>query len=260
GEPHPMLGDIEGFKVQRFSVDEFDAQSRFQNIDKVIHVGVTTNRDPVLETAWLQALADERGLPSGIVARCDLRSDDAASVLDAHCAYPNVRGIRDNGQPGSFADPRWRQGYARLAALDLVFCHQVGVERLDEALALLGEYPSVKFCLDHSAMPRERSGEYFQRWSRAIRQIAAYPQVSCKVSALGSADRRWTIDSIRPWVLELIDAFGVDRCFFGSNFPVDGIFSTYSDLIEAFRCVVADFTREEQAKLLHLNANRIFRV
>jgi predicted TIM-barrel fold metal-dependent hydrolase len=73
-------------------------------------------------------------------------------------------------------------------------------------------------------------------------------------------ESRWTPESIRPWVLELIAAFGVDRCFFGSNFPVDSIFSTYSDLINAFRGLISDFTIEEQAKLLHLNANRVFRV
>src|SRR5665213_374132 len=59
--PHQMLGDIEGFKVRRFSVDEFTAQSRFQNVDRVVHVGVSSNPDPVRETG----IPQPRILPPG---------------------------------------------------------------------------------------------------------------------------------------------------------------------------------------------------
>jgi predicted TIM-barrel fold metal-dependent hydrolase len=255
-----MLGDIEGFKVRRFSVEEFTAQSRFQNVERVIHVGVSSNSDPVMETAWLQGLADVNGMPHGIVARCDLAATDAAETLDRHLAYANMRGLRDNGSPGSFDSPAWRRGYSRMASDDLVFCHQIGVERVDEAVLLLRDIPDVVFCVDHAAMPGERTPDYFTHWRDSVRRLAEYPQAVCKISALGMGEPRWTPASIKPWVLELIDAFGAERCFFGSNFPVDGIFSTYSDLINAFRDIVSAFSPSEQAGLLHLNANRIFRV
>src|ERR1700757_4700771 len=61
GTTHPVLGDIEGLKVTRYAIDEYLADTRFHGVTKSVHVQVATSTDPVLETAWLQSLADERG-------------------------------------------------------------------------------------------------------------------------------------------------------------------------------------------------------
>ena len=74
------------------------------------------------------------------------------------------------------------------------------------------------------------------------------------------AGGNWTIDSIRPYVLGCIEAFGVDRSFFGSNWPVDKMYSTYAELISAYREIIADFGEHEQVALFSKNAERIYRV
>jgi predicted TIM-barrel fold metal-dependent hydrolase len=260
GTTHPSLGDIEGLKVTRFAAGELLAQSRFQRVTKAIHVGVSTNADPVLETRWVQAVADATGFPHGIVARCDLASPDAAATLERHLESPNMRGVRDNGRPGSFADPRWREGYRRLGDHDLVFCHEVGVDRMEEAVDLVGAFPGVQFCLDHCAMPRQLDDPGFRRWQAAIRTLAAFPNVVVKISALGQWGGLWTLETVRPWVSACIDAFGTERAFFGSNFPVDGLFSSYGDLMGAFRSLVSEYSETEQRDLLAGNAERIFRL
>ena len=260
GTTHPSIGDIEGLKAPRFAVEEFISQSRFQQVTKAIHVGVSTNADPVVETRWLQSLADAAGLPQGIVARCDLASPDAADVLARHLENPNMRGVRDNGYPGSFRDPDWLAGYRRLADDDLVFCHEVGVGRMEEAVELVKAHPNQVFCLDHCAMPRDLDSDGFEIWRAAVASIAEVPNVVVKISALGQWGGRWTLESVWPWVSACIEAFGTDRAFFGSNFPVDGLFSSYSDLIAAFRSLVADYSPDEQRALLAGNAERIFRI
>ena len=257
---HPMIGDIDGLKVQRFAVKEFISQSRFQNVTKAVHVGVSTNPDPVTETRWLQSLADTSGYPHGIVARCDLADPGAADTLHRHMESPNMRGVRDHGQPGSFEDPAWRDGYRRLAEADLVFCHEVGLDRIPEAVRLIRAVPEVRFSLDHTAMPRCLDHEYFERWRHGLRAMADLPNVVMKISALGQWGGRWTIDSVRPWVMACIETFGSQRAYFGSNFPVDGLFSTYSDLIGAFRYLIRDFSEAEQRDLLATNAQRIYRI
>ncbi len=257
---HPMIGDIDGLKVQRFAVGEFLSQSRFQNVVKAVHVAVSTNPDPVTETRWLQSLADTAGLPHGIVARCDLADPAAADMLQRHMESANMRGVRDHGQPGSFENPAWRDGYRRLAAADLVFCHEVGLDRIPEAVRLIRAFPEVRFSLDHTAMPRSLDPEYFERWSAGLRSMAALPNVVIKISALGQWGRRWTVESVRPWVMTCIEAFGSNRAYFGSNFPVDGLFSPYSDLIGAFRHLIRDFSETEQRDLLAGNAERIYRL
>jgi predicted TIM-barrel fold metal-dependent hydrolase len=72
------------------------------------------------------------------------------------------------------------------------------------------------------------------------------------------SDPRWTVDSLRPWVLECIDVFGVDRACFGTNWPVDRLFSSYPDLINAYAAILADFSREEQISMFSANAERIY--
>jgi predicted TIM-barrel fold metal-dependent hydrolase len=73
-------------------------------------------------------------------------------------------------------------------------------------------------------------------------------------------DRSWTVESIRPLVLEAIDAFGVQRAMFASNFPVDKLFADFPTLWRAFAAIVADFSDAEQAALFRGNAERVYRL
>ena len=73
-------------------------------------------------------------------------------------------------------------------------------------------------------------------------------------------DHEWTVDSLRPYVLETIDAFGVDRAMFASNFPVDRLFATYEGLWNAYVSIVKDLSDMEKDALVKSNAERIYRI
>jgi predicted TIM-barrel fold metal-dependent hydrolase len=90
--------------------------------------------------------------------------------------------------------------------------------------------------------------------------MAIHPHVSVKISGFGMFDPAWTTDSIRPLVRETITIFGVDRCMFASNFPVDRVWSTYARLLEAFASITAGLSATERRKLFHDNAARIYRL
>ncbi len=259
-ERHPSIGDIDGLKVQRFAAEEFSAITRFQHVTKAVHVGVSTNIDSVVETTWLQAMADRTGFPHGIIARCDLADPNVEAVLGRHLAHANMRGVRDNGSPGSFDDIAWRRGFERLGEHDLVFCHNIGSNRIDEAVRLLTEFPHVTLSYDHTGMPDALDHDGFLRWSDDVATLASFPNVVVKISAFGQWAGRWTHDVVKPWVETCFQQFGADRCFFGSNFPVDGLFANYSDLVDTFRTLVADRPVDEQRKILSGNVERIFRI
>ena len=89
---------------------------------------------------------------------------------------------------------------------------------------------------------------------------AGAPNVVCKVSGLGMCDNAWTVDSFRPWVLACIEAFGAGRTFFGTNWPVDRLYSSYSDVLGAYEQIIGDFSEDEQRALFSGNAERVFRV
>ncbi len=96
------------------------------------------------------------------------------------------------------------------------------------------------------------------RW----RRCAELPNTVCKISGLGMADHRWTVESIRPWVLACIELFGADRCMFGTNWPVDAVYASYLMTVDAYRTIVADagFDRDDQARLLSGNARGFYRI
>jgi predicted TIM-barrel fold metal-dependent hydrolase len=258
---HPILGNIDGLKVLRYTADEYIAETRFQNVAKAVHVQAAIGiADPVEETRWLQEQADRTGFPHGIVGHCDLAADDAGEVIDRHLAYANFRGIRDFGQGDYLADPSWRRGYSRLAENDLVFCIDVPIEDMGRARALADDVDGVVMSVDHAGFPRERTDEYFARWRDGMATLAGAPNTVCKISGLGMCDNRWTVDSLRRWVLTCIELFGVERSFFGTNWPVDRLYSSYGDVVDAYDAITADFTAAERTALFSGNAERIFRV
>jgi predicted TIM-barrel fold metal-dependent hydrolase len=258
---HGFLPDTDPLKAQRYRIKDYLAEIRFANVVKAIHVQAAVDTpDPVDETAWLQAFADETGFPQGIVAECHLASPDAAQVLDRHLAYANVRGIRNFGEGRYLVDPAWRRGFAELAPRNLVACIDTRVELAPDLLDLARAFPATVICVDHCAIPMGRDAESLRRWRAAMSEMANAPNVAMKISGLGMCDPRWTVASIRPYVLGAIEAFGVDRVVFGTNWPVDRMYSSYPDVVNAYAEIISLFTSEEQTKMFSGNAERIFRI
>ncbi|MEP7240449.1 MAG: amidohydrolase family protein [Devosia sp.] len=258
---HGFLPDTDPLKAQRYRIKDYLAEVRFANVIKAVHVQAAVNTpDPVVETEWLQAFADETGYPQGIVAECHLARPDAAAVLDRHLAYRNVRGIRNFGEGRYLIDPAWRRGFAELAPRRLVSCIDTRVELAADVLDLGQAFPNTALCIDHCAIPMKRDAASFRDWRAGIEVMARAPNVMMKISGLGMCDPLWTVASIRPYVLGSIEAFGVDRVVFGTNWPVDRMFSSYPDVVNAYAEIISGFTRGEQVKMFSANAERLFRL
>jgi predicted TIM-barrel fold metal-dependent hydrolase len=122
--------------------------------------------------------------------------------------------------------------------------------------------PNTEVILGHAGFPVQRDDDYFQQWKSEISELARVEHVAAKISGFGMADNHWTIDSIRPWVLHMIEAFGPDRIMFGTNWPVDILYATYLEQTDAYRTILAEagFSREEQTAMLSGNAERLYRI
>ena len=243
------------------------------DVVKTVHVETEWDpADPVGETRWLHQLAEANGLPNGIVAQARLDRDDVAAVLAGHAAYPRVRGIRhkptaatapdhiEPGAPGSMGDPRWRRGYALLARHALSFDLQTPWWHLAEAADLARDFPDTLIILNHTGLPADRSGEGLADWRQAMRTLAALPNVACKISGLGQPGQPWTVASNRGIVLDTIEIFGVERCMFASNFPVDSLVADFDTICGGFEAMTAALSAAERAALFHDNAARFYRL
>jgi predicted TIM-barrel fold metal-dependent hydrolase len=228
--------------------------------------------DFVGETRWLQKIIAESGYPHAIVAGARLDAPEVAAVLAGHTAFPQVRGIRhkpraapspeavEAGAPGSMGDPAWRRGYALLERYGLSFDLQTPWWHLAEAAQLARDFPGTQIILNHAGLPADRSAAGLSGWRSAMQTLAAEPNVAVKISGLGQVGQRWTVAANGPIVRDVIAIFGVDRCMFASNFPVDGLCADFDTIFAGFKTIVADMTRAEQLSLFHDNAHRFYRL
>lgn len=259
---------------RNYLLSDFRRDAEGVNLIKSVHVQAEHDHsDPVRETSWLQSTADSedsRGFPHAIVAYADFTQDDVASVLEAHCRFRNVRGIRqmlhesrvDASKPGPslLEDSRWCRNFSMIERFPLSFDLQIYPSQAAAARLLVKNHPNVAFVLCHMLQPADRTTEGLRAWRAAIEQFVELPNTVIKISGVGMFDRTWTIDSLRPIVLTVIDIFGIDRCMFGSNFPVDGMMSGYARLWSTFAALVSDFPKSQQQQLFSGNAIRVYRI
>jgi len=217
------------------------------DIVKTVHMEAEWDRaDPVAETRWLEAVNREFGLPSACIGHAEPDRPDIEQVLAGHAKSPLMRGIRHKpkaardpraarrGEAGSMDDPVWRKGYALLWRTQIV--------------------------INHTGLPADRSREGLAAWRRALEAAAAQPNVAIKISGLGRAGLPWTVEANGPIIRDAIAIFGVERCLFASNYPVDSLAGTFDAIYRGFLKSVADLPPADQRKLFHDNAVRIYRL
>jgi predicted TIM-barrel fold metal-dependent hydrolase len=259
---HPILGNIDEIKFPRFDGESYKREIDGANVTKAVHVQAAIGiADPVDETRWLQEQAERTGFPHAIVAYSRLKDPDVERELEAHLeASPLMRGIRDFSDGDYLVDASFERGYAKLARYGLVCDLDCFWENMHKARDLSQRHPDVALVLDHAGFPLERTDEYFENWRRGMTTLAEAESAWCKISGLAMGDNEWTVDSLRPWVLHCIEAFGVERCFFGTNWPVDKLYSDYGQVVDAYAEIVQGFSRDEQVALFSGNAEKVYRI
>lgn len=230
--------------------------------------------NPIAETQWLTGeLAEHDKLNWALVVGVDLSQPDAQVQLEKQCALSErVRGVRQILNVHSdpmydyvgrhyMQEPLWRENFAQLARLGLSFDLQIYPSQMAQASALAARHPETQFVLNHAGMYVDRQGvEGWRAWRDGMRLLAAQNNIAVKLSGFGMLDHHWTLGSIRPLILESLDAFGTKRCLFASNYPVDGLYARYADIWHAYAEVIADANKKEQHALFVGNAQRIYRL
>jgi len=254
------FGDYAAIR-RSYSVDDFLADAEGSSLLKSVHVEAGwSGPDPVGETRWVQSVADGAGIPNAIVAYADLRQQDVEAELDRHCEQSAMRGVRMAQMEGLLADARFHRGLAALERRGLSYDLNLRWPSMEAALDLASALPDLQIIVGNTANPRSLSDEEFGPWRRGMQLLAQAPNVAVKISGLGMADHDWTVERIRPWILATIEAFGPERCMFGTNWPVDRLYSGYRALVQAYETTVAGFTHDEQEGLFSRNAERFYRI
>jgi predicted TIM-barrel fold metal-dependent hydrolase len=260
---------------ENYLVSDFLRDAEGLQLSKSVHV--QANFDPTRplgETEWLDAIAREpasRGFPHAIVAFANFGDANVAALLEAHSRFPRVRGIRqvlnrhanpvlNRAEHDWLSVPEWRDRIGLLRRHDFSFDVQVYYPQMADVAMLARRYHDIQFVLDHAGMPTERDETSMGRWRAAMRALAECPNVSVKLSGWGMTDLHWSVESVRPLLLDVIECFGTERAMLGSNFPIDRLMSDYHRLWNAYDSMTIDFSQDERRAMFHDNAQRIYRI
>ena len=256
-----------------YLIDEFLADLAETGVQRSVYV--QANWAPNWfedEIAWVQSVADETGWPHGIVGFLDFTKGDVGPVLAKLKDYPLLRGFRQQfhwhesplyrfaPSATQIAAPRVADNVAKLAEHDLCFDLQVFPKQMEDAAALADACPDVTFVLQHAGMLEDQSDAGWDEWRAAMTDLAKRKNVVAKLSAFGTFIHRNDPDFIAEMVRETVAIFGADRCMFGSNFPIEKLWTSYADLFDAFLKATAGLPKGQQTQIFNDTAARVYRL
>ena len=243
-------GDYSALR-RRYLVDDYRRDSARWNVTHGVYVEAEWDpRDPAGEMRFVSGFV-QAGFPTVAIAQAWLDREDCAAVLESHASRGFVRGVRHKPKPGMMSDSRWRAGYRRLAPLGLHFELQAPWRQLEEAAHLARDFPDTAIVLNHTGLPLD---DELAGWRAAMSGLASCRNVAVKISGLGRVTRK------REVVLGAIELFGVERCMFASNFPVDGLCGSFDEVYSAFDDITRAFGEYDRRALFHDNAMRHYRM
>lgn len=231
-------------------------------VDQTILVQASNS---VEETRWLLELAHEDSFIGGVVGWVDLQSDDVARQLDDFTAHPKFKGVRHLVESEAADD--WLtqasviRGMRELGSRGLVYDLLVHTRHLKHAERAVAQCPDLRFVIDHMAKPPIASGE-IDEWARRLKRLAAYPNISCKLSGLVTEANwtNWGVEDLKPYVETALEYFGPKRMIFGSDWPVCLLAATYERVLDAFQKLLAQLNEEERQRIFFDNAVEFYRL
>jgi predicted TIM-barrel fold metal-dependent hydrolase len=257
-----------------YLIGEYLADAEANGVTRSVYVQANWPAARALdEIEWVQSVADASGWPHGIVGYVDLLAEDCAPALDAAMqASPLLRGMRmqlhwhENTlyrfapRPDLCDDLKLRKNLARLAERELLFELQVFAPQMQGAARLARSLPELQFVLLHAGMLEDTSAKGLAEWRAGMDALASCPNVAVKLSGLGTFLRRIDPDYIALVAGETVRRFGAKRCLFGSNFPIEKLWTDYGTLLGAYRVALAGFSDAERTQIFSDTARRIYRL
>lgn len=249
-----------------FRMHDYLEAARGLDIQKSVHIEADVDEPQMLdETRYILELAGRPDNPlSGVVACARPENPDFHEYIEKIILYPAVKGIRRilHTQPDELGQGKtFIANVGSLSNDGLSFDICVLARQLPIAINLVRQCPNVSFILDHCAVPQVKE-KILDPWRAQMREIANFPNVTCKISGLVAyADPdTWAIDDLRPYVDHALECFGWDRVMFGSDWPVCTVSATLAQWVETLTFLTEFGGEVNQQKLFHDNAIRVYRL
>lgn len=217
------------------------------------------------ENEFLLELASAYKLIKGIVGWVDLRSESAEEQLEKYQQAPLIKGFRHviegEEDPDFLHRDAFLRGIAALTKYGYTYDLLIRPRHYASTLHCVSANPEQAFMLDHIAKPPIKS-QAFDEWARFIAELAAFPNVHCKLSGLATeADwKHWKLDHFTQYIDHVVACFGKERLVFGSDWPVCLLAGSYEDSMRIVQDKLQDFTADELAGFWGNNAVKFYKL
>lgn len=245
-----------------FVPEDLEPHLRMAGVQKTVFV--QTQHD-VEENRWVLKLAGQHDFIAGVVGWVDLASEDCEQQLSEFRENPKFVGIRHitQGEPDDnfIVRPEIIRGLKVLEKHKVPFDLLFFTQHLKHAVTLAETLPELPMVIDHLSKPRIKD-HVTEGWQDDLRKAAKFPNLYCKLSGMVTeADwKHWKPADLKPYVDIALEAFGPERCMFGSDWPVCELASSYELVFSALNEVLGPISTSEQEQIFGGTAKKFYQL
>ena len=172
------------------------------------------------------------------------------------CGYRRILHVVDNSVS---QNPVFRENVRKIGAQGKTFDMCFLESQLSIAIELAKACDNTQLILNHCGVPNIASGD-MSAWKKDIAELAKLEHVACKISGVvaycGPDQSRE--EAVRPYIEFVIEQFGVERCVWGSDWPVVNMAKDLPEWLEISKTILREEPEGVQRKIASENAKRIY--
>ncbi|MDQ6434047.1 amidohydrolase family protein [Mesorhizobium sp. LHD-90] len=267
-----LVGDYDALP-RVYGIDDYLRSTRSRAVSGLVwHEFIA--EDTLGEIAWARRLAASTSLPMALVGVVDFADPGLPRQLEAYRNVPGLSAVRQHlgwdekvplrrmaARPDFMSDPDWLKGLGSLQGRDLHCGLEVFAPQLPELLGVVRAHPQIGFTIAVMGWPTDRGAEGFSRWRTDMLALGRCGNTCASISAVECIfGLDWSETEVDPWILTVIEAFGPQRCMFGSHLPIDGLSYGFDRLYDAYEHIVSSFSDDEKDAMFRGTAAAWFRI
>lgn len=225
-------------------------------------IAIQANQAEV-ENDFLLSLANQYGFIKGIVGWVDLRSDNVSERLEYYQQFPSIKGFRhvihDEPELDFMLQPTFMKGVSTLKNYGYTYDILIFAAHLPNTLTFVKNLPNQAFVIDHIAKPDIKIGK-IDNWKKQLIDVASFENVYCKISGMITEAEwsSWEKDDFTKYLDVVVEAFGINRLMYGSDWPVCMLAANYEMQFDIVKDYFSRFSKTEQEQILGGNAIKFY--
>jgi len=209
--------------------------------------------------------AEENDFIKGVVGWVDLQADNIEERLEFYKQYKKMKGFRHilqgEADRALMLKPAFMNGIRKLKKFGYTYDILIYTDQLKYTKEFVAAFPDQLFVIDHLAKPNIKE-QKIDEWKKNMGAVAEYENVYCKISGMVTeADwKNWNKEDFTPYLDVVMEAFGIDRIMYGSDYPVCLAAATYEQMKGIVDDYFSSFSKDEQEKFFGKNVINFYKL